>query len=104
MERQIQGKVVEFARHRKVLARKLSFGEGWPDYLFLYKGQVLFIEFKNTGEKQTALQKHVADLLREHGFVVLVIDHVLDGREAIRRFIDDADSRERLEGTSQGPR
>lgn len=92
MERQIQQKVVEFARHRGVLARKLSFGEGWPDYMFLFKGQLLFIEFKYPNERQTPLQVYVADQIRAQGFNVIVIDNVIDGRKAIRSFIGEDDT------------
>ena len=35
-ERDIQAKVVGYARTHGVIARKLDFGEGWPDYLLLH--------------------------------------------------------------------
>ena len=91
MEAAIQSKVVRFARENRVIARKLSFGEGWPDYLFLYSGTVLFIEFKSPGAKPEPLQRHIIGLLRAAGFQVEVVDNVVNGKAIIRRFID-ADS------------
>ena len=69
------------------MARKLDFGEGWPDYLFLYSGRVLFLEFKQLGRYPTPLQRHVFDILRAQGFQVLVIRSTLDGRTAIEDLI-----------------
>lgn len=84
--------MVEFARHREVIARKLSFGEGWPDYMFLYKGKVLFIEFKYPGEKLRPLQEYVVGLIRKQGFEVVVVDNLIDGRKVIRKLVDEPDS------------
>jgi hypothetical protein len=92
LESQIQRRVVEFARHRGVIARKLSFGEGWPDYMFLWKGAILFIEFKRPGERPGPLQVYVIDLIRKQGFEVILVDNLIDGRKAIRRFVGEPDS------------
>ena len=92
MESQIQARVIEFARRRGVIARKLSFGEGWPDYMFLWKGRILFIEFKRPGERPKPLQVYVIELIRKQGFEVILVDNIIDGRRAIRRFVDEPDS------------
>jgi hypothetical protein len=78
-EKDIQSKVVDYARKAGCIARKLDFGQGWPDYLFLFNGQVLFIEFKRPGEKPKPLQLHVHKLLESHGFVVQVVNTVDEG-------------------------
>jgi len=92
LESQIQARVIEFARRRGVIARKLSFGEGWPDYMFLWKGRILFIEFKRPGERPKPLQVYVIELIRKQGFEVILVDNIIDGRRAIRRFVDEPDS------------
>ena len=79
-ERDIQGKVVGYARGRGVICRKLSFGEGWPDYMLLYKGKVIFIEFKGAGGRLRPLQEYMGNLLRKEGFEVLLIDSVVEGK------------------------
>jgi hypothetical protein len=102
LEAEIQRKVVLFARSLKVLAQKMSFGSGWPDYLFLYRGAVLFIEFKAPKEKPSKIQQHIIDKFRTMGFWVEVVDNVVIGKDTIRRFIDDTDSRRQLEGLRGG--
>src|SRR5688572_11363447 len=67
-ESKIQEAVVLYARARRVIARKLDFGEGWPDYLFLFNGRVLFIEFKRKGEEPQPLQVYTHSILRGAGF------------------------------------
>jgi hypothetical protein len=55
---------------------------GWPDRIFMYRGQTMFIEFKRPGEKLRPLQIKRASELREQGFVCLKCDD----REQGRRF------------------
>lgn len=85
-ESTIQLGTVKYARKSGVIARKLGFGEGWPDYMFLSKGRTLFIEFKRPGEKPTPIQNHMHELLRLAGFVVIVIDDIEAGVTAIDQF------------------
>lgn len=82
----IQGDVAKYARKQGVLARKLGFGEGWPDFMFLYKGRVMFIEFKKPGEKPEPLQLHMHGLLRLAKFDVHVVDDVDTGVSLIDKF------------------
>ena len=89
-EKDIQGKVVGHARRSGVIARKLDFGEGWPDYMFLRDGQILFIEFKRPSENPTALQYHVHKQLEEQGFIVAVVKNTADGMHLIDLFTDEA--------------
>jgi hypothetical protein len=86
-ERDVQSKVVGYARRLGVIARKLDFGEGWPDYLFLYRGRILFIEFKSTVGRLRPLQGHIHGVLRNSGFVVGVVNESTKGFEIIDRFI-----------------
>ena len=86
-ERDVQSKVVGYARRHGVIARKLDFGEGWPDYMFLYKGRILFIEFKSPVGHLRPLQGHVHGVLRNSGFVVYVVNESSKGFEIIYRFI-----------------
>jgi hypothetical protein len=90
-EKSIQKAVVEYARSRGCLAKKLETGRfgssGWPDYLFLYRGSVLFVEFKREGGKVTALQEQIHEQLTEAGFPVAVVDAVYAGRDLITLLI-----------------
>lgn len=47
---------------------------GVPDRLFIRDGQVVFVEFKATGEQLRPLQQRVIDKMREHGATVYVVD------------------------------
>ena len=49
---------------------------GVPDRLFIRNGQVVFVEFKATGEKLRPLQVKIIDKMREQGATVHVIDSV----------------------------
>ena len=86
-ERDIQAKVVGYARSHGVIARKLDFGEGWPDYMLLHTGRILFIEFKGAGGRVRPLQEHVHSILRKQGFTVLLIDDAMEGQLAVMKFI-----------------
>lgn len=82
-ERDLQGKVVGYARQQGCLARKLDFGQGWPDVMFLFRGQILFAEFKGDRGVVEPLQFHVHGLLEKQGFVVVVIKTAADGMHMI---------------------
>jgi hypothetical protein len=85
-ERDIQGKVVGHARSIGILARKLNFGEGWPDYVLLCNGKTMFIEFKGPRGVLEPLQVHMAGVLESHGFMVKVIDTVDEGMAWVEKF------------------
>jgi hypothetical protein len=59
---------------------------GWPDHLYLFHGRVLFIEFKQAGEKPRKIQEFIHERIRQHGFTVAVVDNVSDGRGVIDDF------------------
>lgn len=77
-----------YALTLKIIFRKLNFGEGWPDRILLYRGHVLFIEYKQLGEKPTALQEYLHEQLRKQGFEVHVIDDKDKGRKLIKEWYD----------------
>ena len=82
-----------YAKALKIIFRKLNFGEGWPDRLLLYRGEVLFIEYKQKGAKPTKLQLWMHDKLREQGFQVEVVDESIKGRELIKDWHDRVDNK-----------
>lgn len=82
----IQTGVVKHARAKGCLAVKMSVGGGFPDYMFLYEGRVLFIEFKAPNGHPTALQKYMHGLLRGKGFEVHVVKDILEGVMIINVF------------------
>lgn len=87
-ESQIQRSVVELAKKQGFLAIKLTtlgrFGSsGWPDYMFLREGRVVFIEFKAPGKKTTPLQDSRHSALRRAGFKVYVVDNRQDGIDVL---------------------
>lgn len=59
-EAKVRNPVVAWAKARGVLHIRLHFGKGsaagWPDDLFVYQGEVAFLEFKAAGEHPRALQ------------------------------------------------
>jgi hypothetical protein len=85
-ESEVQLKVVEWARANGLKSRKLSWGEGWPDYIFLYRGQCCFIEFKKIGEHLRPLQKFMVSQLRMDDFSVGVVDKVDQGIDMLGKW------------------
>lgn len=93
LEKEIELDVSDYAKHQKdCLVLKLNvWGRiGWPDRLYLhFKGKVLFIEFKQPGEKPKRLQEFIHEKLRRYGFRIEVVDNVRDGRAIIDDFTSD---------------
>ena len=56
---------------------------GVCDDIFIYKGNVIFIEFKRPGGKPTRKQQQHHQLLASHGVTVFVIDSKQLGKEII---------------------
>lgn len=77
-----------YAKSLGIIFRKLNFGEGWPDRVLLYAGEVIFIEYKRLGEKATAFQEYQHEVLRKQGFEVYVIDDKQRGRDLIKEWYD----------------
>lgn len=91
-ESSIETHVNDYAKSIRITARKLNFGEGWPDRMYLYRGHILFIEYKRKGEKTTPLQEYTHGLLRKQGFLVIKIDDKQKGVELIKDWHDRIDS------------
>ena len=79
-ESTIEKEVCEWARAHGMLPLKFTpMGEaGWPDRIFLYKNEVVFIEFKAPGKRARPLQEYRIKTLRVHEFTVGVYDDVND--------------------------
>lgn len=61
----VQSPAVKWARAQGWLCIRLG-KDGWPDYLFIRAGRVVFIEFKRPGgERKRRQEKKRADLIRE---------------------------------------
>jgi len=88
LEKKIEQRVVDYAEGLGVLYLKLNLQgrRGWPDRLFLYKGRILFIEFKAPDEEPRKLQLYIHGILRANGFEVEVVDNEDEGYAAIDRF------------------
>jgi hypothetical protein len=84
LEKQIEAKVVAWARKNNWLAYKFTSPNhrSVPDRLFISpSGTVVFIEFKQRGNGPTALQERELELLRGHGITATWQDNA---DEAIR--------------------
>jgi hypothetical protein len=77
LEKDIEAEVNEAARELNLLQVKLDLKtrKGWPDRQYLYRGRVLFIEYKRPGQKTEPIQAFVHVILREAGFLVYVVDN-----------------------------
>lgn len=83
----VENPVVKFATDLGVKVLKVNplWSAGWPDRVFfLPGGRPLLIEFKRSGGKTRAKQDEVIAKLRSHGYEVVTIDSVEEGKEAIR--------------------
>ena len=61
--------------------------KGWPDRIYIYKGAIIFVEFKREKKDPRKLQGYVHEKLREHGIKVYVVDNFEDGKELIHRLV-----------------
>lgn len=84
-ESHIETKVTEYARSLGVLSLKINVrGQvGWPDRMYIWKGQVWFVEFKAPHEKPRAIQEYIHGELRKRGIRVFVVDNITEGRRII---------------------
>lgn len=88
LEGPIQKSVVDYARRKGILARKYrnENRRSEPDYIFMWSGRCMFIEFKATGKTATEAQLRAHKKLMERGMIVFVIDSVDKGKEIIDKF------------------
>ena len=85
LESRIESKTTDYAKSLGMLTLKLNVkGQvGWPDHLYVWKGHVWFIEFKQYKVKPTPAQLYIHEELRKRGAVVRVVDNLIDGRSII---------------------
>jgi len=86
LEKQIEGKVCDYAKSKGVLAYKFTSPAraAVPDRMFIRQdGIVWFCEFKAAGKKPTPAQEREHTRLREHKVNVFVIDNVIEGKTMI---------------------
>ena len=79
-EADLQAAAVRYARGRGWFARRYK-GPGrrsHPDYLFACNGLVLWVEFKQPGNKPTALQHREHLEMLGHGLSVVWVDNLYD--------------------------
>jgi hypothetical protein len=77
--------------------------KGWPDYGYLYRGRICFIEFKKPGEKPEPLQLYVHKQLRESGAEVFVVDNEDYGTTLLKEWKRHVDQElERLRPSNGG--
>ena len=101
LEKSIERCVVDYAKKRLgLLVYKMNgFGaRAWPDRMFLYKGHLLFIEFKRHGLKPTPLQAQLHMELRRAGFEVAVIDDAPVGKLLLVAWIEACNKAEEKGG------
>jgi hypothetical protein len=74
----IEGKSCQWAKAQGWLSYKFvsPSQSGVPDRLFIRNAEVVFVEFKATGEQLRPLQVKVIDKMRTNGATVHVIDSV----------------------------
>lgn len=87
-ESAIEKKVCAYAKSKGWLHFKWSSPgqKGVPDRIFMKRGKVFFVEFKDTGKEPTTLQSVVINKIRRQGFDVYVIDSVEQGKKLIYKF------------------
>jgi len=88
LESSIQRSVIEYAKKRGCLTKKLSVqgsmgNTGWPDYMIMRAGRLFFMEFKRPGGKLTPLQEQIRSLINKELFNYYVVDSTEQGKNII---------------------
>lgn len=88
-ESDLERKVVEYCRKVGVLTYKFSSPShrGVPDRIMLYKGRILFLELKATGEKIEKLQEWELGNLTDAGFTARWVDDLDSAKMLIDRLV-----------------
>lgn len=94
LESRIEAKASEYAKSLGMLTLKLNVrGQvGWPDRLYVYRGGVMFIEYKAAKETPRAIQLEIHDKLRRHNIRIFVCDNLIAARCMIWRFKEEQDA------------
>ena len=93
-EHQIQAKVTNYAVSIGLISIRINVTgrRGWPDYGYIWRGRICFIEFKVPGARPEPLQAHVHGILERAWCPVLVIDDVGRGKKALDDWKDMIDA------------
>ena len=93
LEREVQEKVTWEATSIGLVPIRINVvgRKGWPDYGYIYKGRICFVEFKKPGEKPEPLQAHVHNILRDAGCDVFVVDNEDYGATLLQEWKRHAD-------------
>ncbi len=89
LEKQIENKVVTYAKNKDFLAYKFTSpsNRSVPDRLFISPtGQIFFIEFKRKGKVPTKLQASTIKNLTSKGAKVMVVDDFNIGKAIIDEY------------------
>ena len=94
LETTIETKACGYAKSLGISAKKLFLASerSWPDRTFLYRGHVMFIEFKQLKEKAEPLQQYTINLLRQNGFVVYICDNLAQSKVLIKEWREYVDN------------
>lgn len=92
LEKEIEGKVVAWAKKQGFLTPKVKFVEaGYPDRLFISpKGHTIFIEFKVPGGKPDPLQDYRLRTLRARNIPAVWTDSVVEGINILKAALEPA--------------
>lgn len=92
LEKVVEKEVVDYAKERGVdIVIKLN-GEGnrgKPDHMFIYKGEVLVVEFKRLGQKPTKGQTRWLERFRLAGCRAHWVDNPAEGMDLIDQLVED---------------
>lgn len=88
-EKVIEEKVCAFAKEKGVLVFKLMpMGQrGWPDRLFLFHGQSMFVEFKAENGHLSQIQRERLHQLHKLQHTALVIYDIASGVAAVEAML-----------------
>lgn len=87
----IEKKVNTYAESKGFIQYKLVkfIGKGFPDRTYIYKGSVIFIEFKTLIGKLSIHQEYEIVKLSNSGARVYVINSVEQGKDIINEIINE---------------
>lgn len=94
LESRIETKASDYAKELGMLTLKLNVkGQiGWPDRLYCYRGETIFVEYKAAKEKPRAMQLYIHEQLRKHFIRTFVVDNLIDARYILNKFKEERDA------------
>ena len=87
-EQKVVDEVVQAAEGYDILCLPIEVrgARGWPDYLFVYEGRYVWVEFKRAGKKPRKLQEVRLRTLAKHGAEAYYFDNAAD---ALRKLCNE---------------